>query len=275
MHPGPEVTREKSLRRQGRVLDRVLRDAGLRRRTFLAATGVAVIVVVLATVLVTVIPLSSFKTTSDRLTWAGDVLVGATLLLAAIAAIVALVAYAVSTGLPDIRISVEFRDSVPNNPEFLAESQDGWLRGIRRNFCTIWLLNESGYSAKNPAINVGLGTMAFGSEDESLRALDSKRIPYAKDWEVYDAIHIDDWLGNKQFQWDGGPTYSIHGHSTRRLPDLNFSEWRMLPTRGASPPLLTFEILAEGYRKVVTLPVNFVVDGKPRYPRERTLPEWI
>ena len=81
--------------------------------------------------------------------------------------------------------------------------------------------------------------------------------------------------GYTEVQWDGGPTYSIHGYSTRRLPGLDFGDlWHMLKD---GQPLLTFEILAEGYRKPVTLPVDFIVDGKSLYPREgdNSYPEWM
>jgi hypothetical protein len=70
-------------------------------------------------------------------------------------------------------------------------------------------------------------------------------------------------------------TYSIHGHSTRRLPDLQFSELWHIPEWGT--PALTLEILADGYRKEITLPVDFIIDGKPKFPREdgKINPEWM
>jgi len=272
--PTPEVQREKNPRSRARVLDRLLRDAGLRRRTFLIATGVAVIVVVLATVLLTVIPLSSFKTTSDRLTWAGDVLVGATLLLAAIAAIVALVAYAVSTGAPDIQLSVQVGRFSPNNPAFEAVPDSGdtgllMATADTRILGKVLLRNNSGYSARNPGVIVRLHGMAFRSGNPT---------EFAREWASMETGDLLDWPGGWSryitvVQWDGGPTYSIHGHSTRRLPDLDFYALWHRPEDGQ--PSLTFEILAEGYRKVVTLPVDFIVDGKSRYPQEKKNPEWM
>ncbi len=38
---------------------------------------------------------------------------------------------------------------------------------------------------------------------------------------------------------------------------------------------MTFEILAEGYRKVVSLPVDFTVDGKSQWPQKEPQPEWL
>jgi hypothetical protein len=63
--------------------------------------------------------------------------------------------------------------------------------------------------------------------------------------------------------------------STRRLPDLQFSDLWYLP--GGGKPAITFEILAEGYRKEITLPVDFTVDGQSQFPREdgKTNPEWM
>jgi hypothetical protein len=82
-----------------------------------------------------------------------------------------------------------------------------------------------------------------------------------------------DWL--TVVQWDGGPTYSIHGHSTRRLPDLQFSDLWQIPEW--EKPVLTVEILADGYLKEISLPVDFIVDGKPLFHREggKTNPEWM
>jgi len=40
-------------------------------------------------------------------------------------------------------------------------------------------------------------------------------------------------------------------------------------------PILVFEILAEGYRKVVSLPVDFIVDDESQWPPEETQPEWL
>lgn len=65
--------------------------------------------------------LSLFTTTADRLAAAGDVLVAATLTLADIAAVVALLAYAVSTGPPDLQIQVWFNFSEANSPVFQVD----------------------------------------------------------------------------------------------------------------------------------------------------------
>jgi len=57
-------------------------------------------------------------------------------------------------------------------------------------------------------------------------------------------------------QWDGGSEYTIHGKSTRKLPDLAlvtlFSE--KLTNKFKA------ELLAENYRKVVNVAIEFKVD---------------
>jgi hypothetical protein len=81
-------------------------------------------------------------------------------------------------------------------------------------------------------------------------------------------------LGIISLQWDGGPKYSIHGESTRMLPALNFERLFRVPRM--EPAKFIIEILAEGYRREVTIPVTFKVDGEPG-PTDtlNQLPEWI
>ena len=170
MPSGPQVQRMKDrrLRALARFLDRVRHDSQLRRKVFLGATGAAVAVITTITAILTLLALTSSAHTADRLAAAGDVLVGATLLLAAIAALVALLAYAVSTGAPDIQLSVQFDRSTPNNPAFEADIEGGGAlkaKTFTRNLGKVLLRNNSGYSAKNPAVIVRLHGMFFSSSD--------------------------------------------------------------------------------------------------------------
>jgi hypothetical protein len=273
----PEARRRRKLPPAlAKTLDRLRHDSALRRRVFLGTTGAALIVVVLATILLMVIPLSSFKTTADRLTWAGDVLVGATLLLAAIAAVVALLAYAVSTGPPDIRLRVECPAGArPNNPSFEVGAEPSQLRWLGAMSWKILLKNVSGYPARNPALIIRFGNI---SVRHGINSFDATY--FDRNWTVIDSvIHVlelwvDEWEGYKAIQWDGGSAYSIHGHSTRRLPDFDLGELRLIAADPSSANL-TFEILADGYRKVISLPVTFWVDDAMRGSREHTMPDWI
>jgi hypothetical protein len=199
------------------ALDRLRRDSTLQRRVLLRTIGIAVLVATLATVILTAMALTSSASTADRLAAAGDVLVGATLLLAVIAALVALLAYAVSTGAPDLQLSAVFYPSAPrptsNNPVFEAEIRD---HGVLNAHSTgmVGLRNGSGYSAKNPVVIVRLHRMLFDPRD---------RASFEREWasmgiaEVSSSFAGFSGLGGglTVVQWDGGSTYSIHGHSTR------------------------------------------------------------
>jgi hypothetical protein len=256
-----------------RFLDALRRDPAFGRSVLLWTIGISVAVITLVTVVLTVLALSSSASTADKLAAAGDVLVGATLLLAGIAAVVALLAYAVSTGSPDLRISVEFGGYSPNNPGFRGDILNNGVLETELapvQFGQVFLHNGSGYSAKNPAVIVRLHGMYFAPDDRS----------FFQDWASMEIAYVPDILTPgcdflTAVQWDGGPTYSIHGRSTRRLPDLQFSHLWHRPERGK--PSLTFEILADGYRKEITLPVDFIVKGKSLYPREdsEANPGWM
>jgi len=77
-------------------------------------------------------------------------------------------------------------------------------------------------------------------------------------------------------QWDGGPTYSIHGYSTRRLPDLHLTGLEHVRTLG--PPRINVMVLADGgYRRLDTITVDLIVNDKSLYPqqRDKPRPEWV
>jgi hypothetical protein len=276
--------KDRRLRVLAGFLDRIRHDSRLRRKVFLGTTGAAVAVITIITVILTVLALISSAGTANRLAAAGDVLVGATLLLAAIAALVALLAYAVSTGAPDIQLSVQFDRSTSNNPAFEAAIEGDHAikaKSFTRNLGKVLLRNNSGYSAKNPAVVVRLHGMFFSPSDPPSFEKEWASMEIGDTQELVSRIGVDAIRLFKRgdpltvVQWDGGPTYSIHGHSTRRLPDLQFSSLWLIPD--SEKPVLTFEILADGYRKEVSLPVDFIVDGQSLFPREdgKTNPEWM
>ena len=251
-------------RRNARI-GRMIEDPALGRRVFLTGTAVAVTLTTLATIIFTVMSLTSTADIADRLAAAADVITGATLVLAVIAAIVALLAYAVSTGAPDLEVSVIFPFSRPNNPSFDAlvqvDSQGNatiQARSFKQVFAEIRLRNKNGYSAKNPAVIVRLAGMGFRNED--------------RDW-----IEVDfgNMIGVTAVQWDGGPAYSIHGHSTRRLPTLHLKGLHAEEEYGDFR--LIVEILADGYRRQVVMTVDLVVDGESHNPKaaDTQNPDWM
>ena len=260
-----------------RALNRMRQDSGFRRVVLLGTIGAVVAVIMLVTVVLTITALTSSADTADRLAAAGDVLVGATLLLAAIAALVALLAYAVSTGLPDLKISVEFDFSKPNNPKFSAEPQQGerltalksrQLRG------KVSLRNDSGYSARNPAVIIRFRGMVYLPENFKTTSETDATSIFASPAGHWSVVNFIRQHGIDAVQWDGGPTYSIHGHSIRKLPDLHLDRLSAIPIWGT--PTMIVEILAEGYRKEITIPVGFYVNGASQFPETEIVnPEWM
>jgi hypothetical protein len=248
-------------------LYRMNHNSGFQRRVLLRFTGAAVGGIVMISAILIIIALSSSASSPDRLAAAGDLLTGATFLLAVIAAIVALLAYAVSTGVPDIQVSVQFEYSIPNKPVFKAKpDNNGWLtaEAFKQTTGRIVLRNKSSYSAKNPAVIVRLLGMAYHPG--------ASNIAVNKEWTITNAINT---VGITEVQWDGGATYSIHGQSVRRLPVLDLVNLQKTPA--PDYPLLVFEILAEGYRKEVALPVDFTLDGVSRFEvvNYEKPPEWL
>jgi diacylglycerol kinase len=279
------------------------RDSALRRRVLLGTIAMTVGVTMLVTVILTVVALSSSASTPDRLAAAGDVLVGATLLLAIIAALVALLAYAVSTGLPDLELGVQFGNTAPDvivftelhNGESKELFKSAGLLQVKTSYGgvtsygslsvsdspgKVFLHNQSGYSAQNPALIIRLHGIVFRPNQVPTRGGTVDNPSFADRWTVIDSEDFyfseegkknkpdhEKIIGYKAIQWDGGPTYSIHGHSTRRLPDLDFDNlWLLLEGDQPSTPYgwstsLTFEILAEGYRKEISLPVEIFKTG--------------
>jgi hypothetical protein len=78
----------------------------------------------------------------------------------------------------------------------------------------------------------------------------------------------------------GAPTYSIHGRSTRHLPQLNLngiSPIEVGQKLSEAKFHITLDLLAQGYRRSVMIPVFFTIDGQPSWtePDLPNVPEWI
>jgi len=247
-------------------INRLAQDPTLRRHVFLGATAAAAVGTLLATVILMILALTARANLADRMAETAVVIAGATLLLAIIAAVVALLAYAVSTGAPDIDMSIRIPlDGHPNNPEFEVESGSTRhsndqavtdaevfaVKAFQQLVAMIQLCNRSRYSAVNPAVIVRLQAMMFTANSLAASSNHWVSVGFANRFSI------------RAVQWDGGPWYPIHGDSTRRLPDLHLNELRILPEEGT--PAFVFEILADGFRRTVTVPVRFHRYGEP-YP---------
>ena len=249
-------------------LSQLKRDSRIQRRFLLSSIAIAIIIVALAVVALILLAVFSYKSNADRLAAAGAIFGGAAVLLAVIAALVALLAYAVSTGSPNMLLRVQFEYSHFNKPSFKAEVQEnGWLKAdvFKQTTGRISLHNISRYSAVNPTVIIRLQGMAF--RDAPLVSLGRK-----KEWAQMDFANT---VGITAIQWDGGPQYSIHGESTRVLPTLSLDLLWQIPDWGT--PALVFEILANGYRREVTVPVSFVLkrQSEPEQDIANLPPEWI
>jgi len=217
-----------------------------------------VLIIALSSILASIITLSESTTSfSDRLTETGDIIAGATLLLAVVAAVVALMAYAVSTGLPDLKVQIQFEFSYLNRPVFRAEiDENGDLRAARfkQTICTIMVRNDSSYSARSPAIIVRLRGMAFNGEIERLQE---------RGWVITNFANTQ---GVTEVQWDGGANYSIHGNSVRKLPLLDLANLHKVASW--PDPQITVELLSDGgYRKETAFYVDFTVNGQSQFPQ--------
>jgi hypothetical protein len=244
----------------------MFRNSSFRRKVFLGGTASATGVILAVVIVLIVLALIAHADLANRMAEVAAVFAGATLLLAAVAAIVALLAYAVSTGTPDLKASVHFSNHPhPNCPDFkVLDEQDNEERIYTVTEAplriTVRIHNNSGYSARNPAVIVRMQAMKFIES----KTVTSPWVPIEFEHEFITAI-----------QWDGGPTYSIHGHSTRRLPELTLAELGIFAKEGNAAFIV--EMLAEGYRKKVPIPVRWYsqLEPSPAESSEPPNPQWM
>lgn len=253
----------KTLRLQP-ALVRWKRDSLFRRSA--ALVGVIFVISVLALAVVIICGMIFFASSanfSDRLTEVGDVVAGFTFMLTVVAAIVALRAYAVSTGPPRLRMQLDFPFSDLNKPSFTATfEENGIVRAedFKQLACAVRIRNDANYSARNPAVVIRLHDMAFFPDYESLKGTG------------WVAIEFVTTYGVTIVQWDGGSDYSIHGNSVRRLPDLALYKLHTSPN---PDPCLEIDILADGYNRHIIVPVEFK-SGTPASSADKyATSQWI
>jgi hypothetical protein len=170
---------------------------------------------------------------------------------------------------------VDGREKVP----FEIEGREGEFDTVTtysKNISgSIIVSNRSAYSARNPAIVIqfnGIGIL-YDSYPRNIG------------WDVVENS-LD---GISRLQWNAEPASSIHGYSDRRLSlNLGTVAWKRVmgeSQRAAQQrmlkegePTATFILLAEGYRRSITVPVDFFVEGEPgtQFPwRGPETPEWL
>lgn len=192
----------------------------------------------------------------------GDLLALGTLILALTAGIVALMAYIAATGSPDLRVRLTI-DGQQNEASFDVSGEGASIPPGRA--VNILIRNLSKYSARNPAIGVRFDGMARRWGEAGV----------SSGWEFTDFLPSGDVI---EMQWDGGPTYSVHGISKRHLPALYLNGLYYDRNRGI--PGLHLELLAEGYERPLDVPVTFITPTEtwPDHPpkRRRSRPKgWL
>lgn len=269
------------------LLGRIRRDVGLRRKIVRFAVLLLVAAAVAATVVAGIVLWVSSASLADRAAEIGDIFGATTLLLTVIAAVVAYLAYAVSTGIPDLKLRVCFGPSLPNQPVVTAEAKDGRLEAVDsgQTAVTIRIRNFGVFPAKDPAFIVQVQGMEFGPDVPDLNAAG---------WTVNEGSET----GVTTVQMDGGPAYSTPGGMVRDLPVLSLAGLRTVPgwtepswpvrrrefdwlgwfrrkPRSPWPPLVVISVVTDGYRRVAWIPINFKVNGDSKFAPEKKLPEWF
>ncbi|WP_034090161.1 hypothetical protein [Streptacidiphilus albus] len=174
----------------------------------------------------------------------------AALIVAVLAGIVAIIAYAAASGQAKLKATVTFGTGDPNSPDFALdaiteESAKLWpLSPTNLLWGQVLLENSSAYAARNPGVRIrfdGLvGALQVGG------------------WE---SVKEDDATSVTEIQWDGGADRMIHGKWSRTLPRINLAGASWL--RSVQRPTMTVTVVADG---VSPKPVTYQIEL--RHPEE-------
>ena len=193
----------------------------------------------------------------DRLAVISNFLSFGTLLLALVAGIVALAAYAAATGLPDLKLRFIPQQGTFNRARFTQDESGG----VPEDTAVILAVrNYSTYAARSPAVVV---------EFEN-GIIPVRKYTGSNEWTPVNDPRSKYILA---LQWDGGPNYSIHGNSIRYLPELHLGG--LCGIRGGSAKIV-IRLLADGYsRREITLPVEFTINPQAHEKALVIPPGWI
>jgi len=237
-----------------------------RHRRWLLVGACVLVMAQVAGVVVAVVATTQVNdlTFPDRLAEIGDWLVGGTLTLAATAGVVAVLAYAAATGVPDLKFQLSFPGCAPNQPVLLADVGELGMVTIRRGGNadgSIVLHNLSTYSARNPVVVIRFNNCGIKDNE------------FSNPGGIWAPIERGT-LGIAAIQWDGGSNYSIHGQLKRVVP-IHVHSLTWLPPEIALPSL-TVQLLAEGYvRSEIDVQLRVQIHGKPPPPSPGPPPpEW-
>jgi len=198
--------------------------------------------------------------TPDAIALSGNFIAGATFVLAALAAVVALLAYRVTTQAPDLIPEIKFW-FCPVNQVILVKAAPDGKAGIRlaterpsvgsigtttfpQLRAWVRIRNQRLWSARQPAVIVHFDGMVLTGEIYFSRG----------PWET---SRTDSPGKGIALRWEG---MAIHGEELRDLPVLALEDLR---GSGTEHPTIVLEVFAEGFRKSFPFPVELV-----------TLDEW-
>jgi len=250
-----------------------VRNSRIRRWMLLVAYSALLVVVLAVMLVVSVGFFHSKELLSDKLAEVADVIAGGTAVLAVIAGLVAIQAYAAATGLPKLEIQVWFETSEKNRPIFrIRDIGNGLFETIplSQTRALISLRNRSHYGARNVVVTIKLESIAADAND-----ILSATGTAADEWKTFS--FPDAAFGERELvvQWQSSPDVIFHGGAYRRLPDLDLGLLRY--SSSWPPPEMVAELFADGgYRRCVRFTIGFVDEGAPvAHIRDRKVREWL
>lgn len=172
--------------------------------------------------------------THDKVLIVNTVIAACALALVGWGVIVALAAYIIATGNPDLAPEITFNFSNVNEPVFKAKvdfpEPGGGLptEPFKQMDGRVVIRNRSKYAARNPGVLIELDGLGIYPP------------PDLGDWRVISSANM---VGITAIQWDGGADYIVHGKWHRTLPSLDF---RGLASFSSHPHLIV-SIAADGF----------------------------
>lgn len=242
-----------------------------RRLLLLVVYSFLLVMTLASTAVISGLLLLSQKTVGDRLAEVSDVIAGGTAVLAVIAGLIAIQAYAAATGLPRLELQVLFSGSEKNKPIFRAGvAAEGILEMAPlpgKANAIISLRNRSKYAARSVVVTVEISSIAVRPDAE---------FSPSDEWVAFSLPDSRSMKSDLMIQWDSGADGMVHGGASRRLPDLNLGSLRHHPDWPSAE--FRIQVLADGgYRRKIVLPILFVKDGdcSPEEARTSKVSDWI
>ena len=234
--------------------------------------GVAVLILLVLVLLLTLTFEGQLGSPSDRPAWIGDEIAGATLLLAALAAFVALEAYRLSIQVPDLVAHLKFTYAELDKPILaIAEGSFGGIspkqllvvRPMKRGDWSgqqvfyqaraeLRIENRSEWSARNPAVRIeveDLGNLGVAAPWLPEKVADAPRNRYSMTWEIGAAIH---------------------GNWTKTALLESFESLSVL----GNNPAIRLDVVAEQFHRVFMIPVMVVTFDEWLELHPKVVAEW-